>query len=137
MIKAEEIRKINPKEFKYLTKSNNGFIQAWDKRPEIKNYVDKCWKGLLPIRFFSLGHIEVEEFQGKEWYDCLIEFEPDYSDALGCVGFFWDINEENAVPGILIKISSTEDGDCYWCNDRGVYCHFRPAKTDELKFYEE
>lgn len=73
MIKAEDIRKINSKEYKYLTKDKDGRVYAWDSKPEKDN---DDWMFYKPdIRVYFLGYdIEVEEFQGKDWKECIISF---------------------------------------------------------------
>lgn len=135
MIKADDIRKINPKEYKFLSVDKSGNVWAWSKEPALSGL--RNWWIPTGGKFFEVGRIEVEEFKGKSWKECLIEFEPDYSGALGCVGWFWDINENNKVLGILTKVSSGEAGAVYECDGRGNYCYFHHAKPNELKFYGE
>lgn len=80
MIKAEDIRKINKAQYRYLTKDEDGDIKAWSLKPveDMTTWFSYRHKGC-----YNLGKIEVEEFQGKDWEDCLIEFKPNYSDKIG------------------------------------------------------
>lgn len=131
MIKAEDIRILNPKEFKYLTMDENGEVFAWRSKPRLRVME---WVVSLDKDVYRLGDIEVEEFQGKDWKECLIEFEPDYSDMIGCVGWFWDDEPDVKTLGVLSEIYMNR----YYTNlGTWRFKNFRPAKPDELKFYEE
>lgn len=135
MIKAEEIKKINPKEYQYLTMDKDGLIRAWDKKPFTSIY-HEWWSENNDGRFSNrIGYIEVEEFKGKSWKNCLIEFEPDYSNMIGCVGWFEDCQGEKML-GILDNFDK-EDILPFHRENGGNWGIFRPAKPNELKFYEE
>lgn len=131
MIKADEIRKINPKEFRYLAMDNGGEVFAYDYKPD--GHKDGFWRRGRG-ECFCLGKVDVEEFQGKNWKDCLIEFKLDYSDMIGCVGWFWDDEPDVKTLGVLSEIYMNR----YYTNlGTWRFKNFRPAKPDELKFYEE
>lgn len=135
MIKAADIKKINPKEYIYLTKDLDG-VYAWNHRPAKEQTM---WAAKIggENRGFWLGNIEVEEFHGKDWKDCLIEFEPDYVNMIGCVGFFWDDNPKKERIGFLIEVDKGNKDGAYYSETGYNYKHFRPAKPEELKFFEE
>lgn len=135
MIKAEDIRKINPKEFKYLTKNQDGSISVFERKPFTSSYGDFWDKRDCCSVSGNIGHIEVEEFASKDWKDCLIEFEPDYSDMIGCVGWFKDDCREFI--DILVDVSDDEEEGKFKAQSGAYWQDFRPAKPDDLKFYEE
>lgn len=123
MVKAEYLRKINPKEYKYLTKDSDG-VYAWNHRP-VKDKI--MWSANIGKynRGYWFGYIEVEEFQGKDWKDCLIEFEPDYSDMIGCVGWFWDNDHKKERIGFLIEVDKGNKDGAYYSETGYNYKNFR------------
>lgn len=72
------------------------------------------------------------------WYNKTEITRPvDYESMIGCVGWFWDDEENCKVVGILTRYDEKRDIDYFLRNDGGYYCHFRPAKKSELKFWGE
>lgn len=134
MIKAEDIRKINPEEYRYLTMDENKCVYCWVKKPYISSSGN--WWTSDDGDYFYLGNIEVEEFHGKDWKECLIEFEPDYSDMIGCVGWFSGYEECGERLGVLVEIKDKEI--LKFVNQQELcFKRFRPAKPYELKFYKD
>jgi hypothetical protein len=55
---------------------------------------------------------------------------------IGCVGWFWDNDDEEKSLGILTKYYP-ETGFPFVNNTNNDFSRFRPAKKSELKFYGE
>lgn len=135
MIKAEEIRRINKKQFKYMTRDKSNKICCWEKEPHTSSFWD--WWITDEGDCFDIGKIDVEEFVGKDWQECLIEFEPDYSDMIGCVGWFYDNadNDKLVCCGLLLAVDKEYPEHKFYMKGGQSYRNFRPAKVKELKFY--
>ena len=59
----------------------------------------------------------------------------DYESMVGCVGWFWDGDEDNRSFGVLSRYCNGDGFPFYYGNN--PFKHFRPAKKSELKFWEE
>lgn len=59
----------------------------------------------------------------------------DYESMIGCVGWFWDDDENNRSLEILSRYCAG-DGFPFYCGT-SPFKHFRPAKKSELKFWGE
>lgn len=109
----------------------------WDILPndvnKIKKHTDELnhfYKG-ADIIFTSLIKIN--------WHDATEITRPvNYKDMVGCVGWFWDDDDEEIKLGVLIKVvPNDEEGYCFLKDNNVRYKNFRPAKKSELKFWEE
>lgn len=71
------------------------------------------------------------------WHDKTEITRPvDYKSMIGCVGWFWDNDDEEKSLGILIEWLP-EAGFPFVKVNGGDYSNFRPAKKSELKFWGE
>lgn len=76
---------------------------------------------VIVIALTSFHHLYFED--GKE----------DYTKMLGCVGWFWDDEEDIKQLGIFDGKNNE-----YFCDNNGErWVHFQPIKKSELKFWED
>lgn len=59
----------------------------------------------------------------------------DYEKMIGCVGWFWDNDENNRSLGVLSRYCNGDGFPFYYGNN--PFKHFQPAKKSELKFWGE
>ena len=114
MVKAEDVFKVIDHKARYLTKDKDGKVYFHEKEPVCINQ-DEDWSQCEKIQSEKrhwastgvlswIGNIEIEEFQGKDWTECVVEKPTTYENMIGCVGWFWDNREpenEKDMLGIL------------------------------------
>lgn len=132
MISIKDIKKVIDKRANWIAKDADGDV-FWhcEKPTKIHSFWNR--EGLIGF----LGHIEVEEFQGKDWTDCCLPLPDNEENWIGCLCWLWDscaIRRKHC--GILMKIDNTspyryqDNVGTFW-----EYC--KPVKPEEIKFYKE
>ena len=61
----------------------------------------------------------------------------DYESMIGCVGWFWDNDDEEKSLGVLTEYAPARKFHFVKGNIDNTYFHFHPAKKSELKFWED
>ena len=70
------------------------------------------------------------------WHDKTEITRPvNYESMIGCVGWFWDNDDEEKSLGILTEYTPETGFPFVKCNNDNTYSNFRPAKKSELKFF--
>ena len=79
-----------------------------------------------------------EDFAHSHW-ELYKEPEPDwdYESMIGCVGWFWDNDDEEKSLGVLTEYAPARKFPFFKGNNDNTYYNFRPAKKSELKFWED
>lgn len=132
-IAAKEIQKAIDPKARWIAKDENGTVSWFDDKPRI------CGKEWGIIGFNGLlGKIEVSEFEGKDWTECCLELDPDYSKWCGCLCYFWDDEGDNFIIGILEGVyeNQRDNGSFKYQNGR-LFRHCRPVRRDEVEFVED
>lgn len=81
--------------------------------------------------------VGITNFFNINWHDKTEITRPvNYEDMIGCVGWFWD-EENEGVKVIGILKSKINKEYCLESYDGSCWKHFTPAKKSELKFYED
>lgn len=71
------------------------------------------------------------------WHDKTEITRPvDYKSMIGCVGWFWDNDDDEKSLGILTGYFPETGFPFVKGNNGNDYSNFRPAKKSELKFWE-
>lgn len=71
-----------------------------------------------------------------DWHDKTEITRPvDYEKMVGCVGWFWDNDDEEKSLGVLMKYTPRTPFPFTKGNNDNTYSQFRPAKKSELKFW--
>jgi hypothetical protein len=86
--------------------------------------------------FFKKGHAST--FLIKiNWHDKTEITRPvNYKDMIGCVGWFWDNQNDKKTLSVLLEYKSLT-GFPFITQDGSDFANFTPAKKSELKFYGE
>lgn len=72
------------------------------------------------------------------WHDKTEITRPvDYEDMMGCVGWFWDNDDEEESLGVLTEYNPETGFPFVKGNNGNDYSNFRPVKKSELKFWGE
>lgn len=111
---------IVPEEIKTIYKDSNEFPVYYINTPEIDGVIP------CPVGLFKIN-----------WHDKTEIARPvNYEKMVGCVGWFWDNDDDEKSLGILTGYFP-ETGFPFVNNTNNDCFHFRPAKKSELKFWGE
>lgn len=132
MISIKDVRKVIDKRANWIVKEKSGEVLWHIEKPSKKSTI---WYS--PSLIGSLGYIEVEEFQGKDWADCCLPLPDNEENWIGCLCWFWDTGAiRRKSCGILMNING--DAPFHYQDRKGTFWeHCKPAKPEEIKFYEE
>lgn len=136
-ISAEELLKAYNGKYKYVTQTRYGQVQLWVRKPIMTDQNYRWAKIKNSDDEISIGQIAITEFQDKDWKECIYKATPPEEDMIGCVGWFWDNEEQACVIGILHKIEPDVAFRRYVDGDYSPWKHFRPATRDEIKFFND
>lgn len=107
----------------------------WDILPDDIKTVEKWNDCYLSGKEPTLFYCDIIRIN---WHDKTEITRPvDYEDMIGCVGWFWDNNDEKKTLGVLTLTGYSPKGNFRFVqgNNYDVYSNFCPAKKSELKFY--
>jgi hypothetical protein len=106
----------------------------WDILPDETDKItrnDKIWDCIY------VGEGTFRSLLKINWHDKTEITRPvNYEDMIGCVGYFWD-EENESVKVIGILKSQINKEYCLESYDGSCWKHFTPAKKSELNFYED
>lgn len=132
-ITLNDLWKALSKDYKYITMDEDGAVWAHEKEPHrdaIERYVSGGALYVLSTLIFS-----VEEFEGKEWDECIFERPLDCSKWIDklCV-FSDDVDFKNQTISLLLKYYA-DDEYPFVTNDGDSFKYCRPlAKEECLKY---
>ena len=99
-ISAEQLLKAYNGKYKYVTMDKGGQVDLFASKP-ILNESTFYWLPSIKIdpTSLSLGKIAITEFQGKDWTECIYKAKPSEEDMIGCIGWFWDEEDDEKDDG--------------------------------------
>ena len=130
MIKGQEIFKYIDPRAKYIVKDRSEFVYWCDEDPCIGKVV---WA--LNVLSGCLGKIQIEEFEGKDWNECILKKEEDPKEWIGFLCWFWCRDSSKNI-SILKSITSNQSYP-YLSTGNVQYKCCRPVKKSEIKLFEE
>jgi hypothetical protein len=121
----------NEEDMKLLWSILPDFITSVYQKKEsvtsISNWVQRDDGVAYPLNFISL-----------RWHDKTEITRPvNYESMIGCVGWFWDNDDEEKSLGVLTEYNPETGFPFVKGNNDNTYSNFRPAKKSELKFWGE
>lgn len=120
---------------KYIFKNKDGVIGWSDSKPIKTENEFICG---LNSTYGFLGHINISEFEDKDWVDCIIEKETPKKEWIGCLCWFYNddpMSFYHKELGILTKIENSDVP--YVSNTGSKYKCVKPVKKSEFKFLED
>ena len=120
-------------------KNEKDMADLWDILPEevVKIEKDKLNTEYCVYICSSLA-IHKTKILKINWHDKTEITKPiDYESMIGCVGWFWDNDDEEESLGVIAEYNPETGFPFVKGNNGNTYFNFRPAKKSELKFWED
>lgn len=133
MIKGHEIFKCIDPKAKYIAKNLNGDVYWYSS--EIKP-IHGYWVIGADKDYGYLGEMQIEEFEGKDWRECILEKEKNPQDWIGFLCCFWNYEGVKPDIGVLREVNKINEYP-YLATGNAIYKHCRPVKKTEVKFFED
>lgn len=133
MIKGHEIFKCIDPKAKYIAKNFNGDVYWYSS--EIKP-IFGYWVIGADKDYGYLGEMQIEEFEGKDWYECILE-RTRQNEYIGFLCYFWDCEDSEIYTISILKRIVEGDEYKYMTVSDEQYRYCRPVKKSEVKFFED
>lgn len=131
-ISAEQLLKAYNGKYKYVTMNIGEVVWVHVIKPYYENGI---W--VSDRRRLMLNQIAITEFQNKPSEECIYKAKPSEEDWIGCVGWFWDEEDDEKELSFLTRIDVCEERYRYLAQGSAPFIHFRPATRDEIKFFND
>lgn len=115
------------------------YADLWDILPDDVERIRKNDPNTeYSVYLYSDSSIFVCKVLKINWHDKTEITRPvDYESMIGCVGWFWDNDDEEESLGVLTEYNPETGFPFVKGNNGNTYFNFRPAKKSELKFWGE
>lgn len=113
------------------------YADLWDIVPDWVTTIKKTEKDCV----FLISENGIKygpQYIKINWHDKTEITRPvNYKGMIGCVGWFWDNDDEEESLGVLTEFNPETGFPFVKGNNGNTYFNFRPAKKSELKFWGE
>lgn len=137
MITVKELQRALDPRARWLVMNSYGSVLWFTKRPMtcartwvVPTSSGECINGML-------GKIDIKEFQGEDWTDCIIELEPDSTKLIGCLCWFWDAYVEDKILDVLVAVNDHDYCRFKTKYDGKWYANCEHVYRDDITFWED